>query len=90
MNTVRTTLMMPPALLERLKLFSRHQGKSMSEVVEEGVRHVLDEHEDDRLERTYQGLLALKGMIKEPITDASTTIDETLYGENGAWKGQRE
>ena len=90
MNTVRTTLMMPPALLERLKLFSRHEGKSMSEVVVQGVRHVLDEHEAARLERMYQALFALKGIIKEPMTDASTTIDETLYGENGVWKGQRE
>ena len=29
----------------------------------------------------------VKGICKTPVSDASETIDELLYGENGAWRG---
>jgi hypothetical protein len=48
--------------------------------VSEFVRNV-------NLRRMYAGLFSLQGMCKDPITDASTTIDEVLYGEHGAWRG---
>jgi len=39
-------------------------------------------------ERMYAGLNAFREAGSPGITDASTTIDETLYGDNGAWKGE--
>lgn len=45
-------------------------------------------HENERLNRMYQGLFELSGMCDAPITDASSSIDELLYGENGIWRGE--
>jgi len=41
----------------------------------------------DRISRVYEGLRELDGVGEHGITDASETIDEVLYGENGAWRG---
>ena len=41
----------------------------------------------DHISRVYEGLRELDGAGEHGITDASTTIDEVLYGENGAWRG---
>jgi len=38
------------------------------------------------IRKMYKELKKLDGYIKSPIVNASTTIDEVLYGENGAWK----
>lgn len=46
--------------------------------------------EAKRLDRMYEELKKLEGIVKDPITDASSTIDEVLYGENGAWKGSND
>ena len=40
-----------------------------------------------RLDRMYKVLKEMEGIGDPDITDASTTINETLYGENGAWRG---
>jgi len=47
-------------------------------------------HQIDHLKRMYDDLAELEGVGDPGITDASTTIDETLYGEHGAWRGQDE
>lgn len=62
----------------------------MSEITEEGINHVLEQYERQRVNRIYDGLKELDGIGDPRITDASTTIDETLYGERGVWKGKRE
>lgn len=41
----------------------------------------------DHISRIYEGLRELKGIGDNSVTNASETIDEVLYGENGAWKG---
>jgi len=41
----------------------------------------------DHISKIYEGLRELKGIGDKSVTDASETIDEVLYGENGAWKG---
>lgn len=62
----------------------------MSEVIEAGVRYVIQQAEQAKIEKMYDGLFTLKGTGKAGIKDTSTTIDEELYGEDGAWKGIRE
>ncbi len=89
-QSIRTTIIMQPSLFKRLKLFSQERGKPVSEIVALGVRQVIEADDQLRLERMYKGLFALAGTGKQGITDASRTIDETLYGENGAWKGGYE
>ena len=41
----------------------------------------------NQISRIYEGLRELEGIGDKSVTDASDTIDEVLYGENGAWKG---
>lgn len=44
----------------------------------------------ERQTKMCQGLFELSGMCDAPITDASSTIDEVLYGEHGAWRGDQD
>jgi metal-responsive CopG/Arc/MetJ family transcriptional regulator len=87
---VRTTILLQPSLLLRLKHFSKEQGRPMSEIVEQAVRHVIEQTDQRRLGRMYEGLFALAGKGKAGVRDASQSIDEELYGKTGAWKGSRE
>jgi hypothetical protein len=90
MNIARATFTIQPGLLERLRLFAKEQNRPISAVVEEGIQKIIGEHEARRLDRMYEGLKKLEGAGDPSITDASTTIDEVLYGEHGAWKGTGE
>ncbi len=40
-----------------------------------------------QLKKMYTVLDEMNGIGGKGIVDASTTIDEVLYGENGAWRG---
>lgn len=90
MNAVRTTFTIRPSLLERLKIFTRETDRPMSAVVEEGITSILERHEQERRTKMYKGLFELVGKSDAPITDASTNIDETLYGEHGTWRGDHD
>ncbi|MBX3083957.1 MAG: hypothetical protein KF716_20140 [Anaerolineae bacterium] len=83
---IRTTMAFSPAFHLKLKTVSEQTGKPMAQLVEEKLAPLLEEQEQTRLKRMYDGLFALEGMCREPITDASTTIDEVLYGA-GSLKG---
>lgn len=72
----------------RLKLVSRRKRTPVSAIIQEAVQTALDREDTPHLETLYQQLSSLVGMIKEPLPDASSSIDELLYGENGVWKGQ--
>lgn len=71
-------------------MFTRQHNMTMTEVIESGIRQIIEQQEQTRIDRMYKGLFALKGIGKQGITDASTTIDEDLYGDDGAWKGMSE
>jgi predicted DNA-binding protein len=90
MNITRATFTIDLGLLERLRLFAKEEKRPISDVVEEGIQKVISEQEAKRLDRMYAALDKLEGIGDLDITDASTTIDEVLYGENGAWKGSRD
>jgi hypothetical protein len=49
-----------------------------------------EESEKERIKAMYDGLFELFGIIKDDIPDASTTIDDVLYGENGTWRGTQD
>lgn len=89
-QSVRTTILMQPGLFKRLKIYSAQRGRPVSEIIEKAVRQVIEQDEHERLNRMYDGLFELAGRGKSNITDASSSIDETLYGEQGAWKGDNE
>jgi len=72
-----------PGFHIRLKMAAEQVGKPMAQLVEETLTPILEEQQDTRLKQMYDALLALEGICKDPITDASTTIDEVLYGAGG-------
>jgi hypothetical protein len=89
-HTIKTTLTFSPTFWQRLRMVAQAQQRSVSRFVEEELDTLLHQQEQKKLERLYQALKKWQGTGSPQIIDASTTIDETLYGEQGAWKGQRE
>lgn len=88
---VPTTVRFHPGLHHRLKALSEKQGKTLSEIVEFGIRQFLEQQEQIHIDQMYSSLFELAGMCKEPLPQGSRTvdIDEELYGKHGAWKGNR-
>jgi predicted DNA-binding protein len=87
---IRTSVFLPATLHQRLLMLSGYEGKSLSDLVRELLDRALVAREQARIARTYKALEKLEGICKDKITDASTTINETLYGEHGAWRPQEE
>ena len=81
---------MPATLHQRLLMVSGYEGKTLSDLARELLDKALVSQEQARIARTYKALEKLEGICKENITDASTTINETLYGEYGAWRAREE
>jgi hypothetical protein len=87
---MRTTITLPNTLHQRLSLAAKAMNTNFSKALRELADEALQAWESKQLEQTYQCLRDLKGIGGEGITDASTTIDEVLYGEHGAWRGSDE
>lgn len=79
-----------PGFHLKLKSLSKIEQKPMAQIVEEKLTAVLAAEQETSLQRMYAGLFALEGMCTEPIRDASTTIDEVLYGAGAVEKGRHE
>ena len=84
----RTSLYLPTTLHQRLRVASKQEGKPLSRLVSELLDRALAAKEDHKLQHMYSGLQTRGGFGVKGVTDASTTINETLYGETGAWKDQ--
>jgi hypothetical protein len=56
------------------------------------IRGLLDKalarQEQRQIQRTYEVLKEMRGMGEEGDAEASASIDELLYGEEGAWRGE--
>ncbi|MBK8033814.1 MAG: hypothetical protein IPK17_30810 [Chloroflexi bacterium] len=78
--SIRTTMNFSPAFHDKLKRVADDIGKPMGQVIEDYLHPVIDELQTKRRRAVFDGLRELEGMIQEPATDASTTIDEYLYG----------
>lgn len=87
MQMIRTSLLLPAVMHQKLIIASRRRGKSLSHVVENYVNKGLAAEEKTQIEKMYAALDALKGVAKGLPADTSSTIDEILYGEQGAWRG---
>jgi len=87
-HTVKTTLTFSPGFLQKVRTIAQERQWSMSRVIENDLIAFLKEQEQQKLDRMYVALRKFQGGGSPGITDASTTIDETLYGDEGAWKGQ--
>lgn len=89
LNTIKTTVTFSPAFLQRLKVVARERSSSISRLIEEELSALLRERETSQLARMYGAIRKWQGSGSPGITDASQTIDETLYGAHGVWKGER-
>ncbi len=90
MAMTRTTISLPDELYQRILLTSKSQEKSAAELMRELLEKALSLEEKTALQKLYKGLHSLKGIGGNDVTDASATIDETLYGKNGEWRGDAE
>ena len=90
MHPTRTTIYLPQSLHHRLRIVSKRKKKSISDLVRGAVDKALIEEEDAQRDRIYTAMEEMKGICKDPITDASSTINEVLYGEKGAWRGSEK
>ena len=81
MHMIRTSLSLSNTLYQRLILAAKHHQATFADY----TRHLLDEAlivaEQDRIETMYQDLAELDGIGPKGLTDLSTTIDATLYGD---------
>jgi hypothetical protein len=87
---MRTSLYLPPALHERLRIAGRQEKQAVSTLIRDLLDTALAAQENVRLDRMYKELSELSGAGEAGVRDTSTTLDETLYGENGAWRGDVE
>ncbi len=89
-RTSKTTLSFTPSFIEHLKIASQKAAKSMSRFIEDELGQMLKEKEQKKLKHMYSVLREMRGSGNLGITDASSTIDETLCGNKGAWKGKSD
>jgi len=87
---LRTSIYLPDALYERLRLASKQRKASISVLIRDLVDQGLQAKEHTQLKKIYTGLDRLWGTGNPRVTNASTTINETLYGDRGSWRGSGE
>jgi len=89
-STTRTSFVLPVPLLHRLHQTAQATNTSLSNLVRTLLEKGIAAQEQSTLTRTYASLQRVKGISTANVQDVSLTINETLYGENGAWKGVDE
>lgn len=89
-STVRTSITLPVDLLHRLRQTATATNSTFSDLVRTLLEKGVLFQEKATLVNTYAALTKVKGISDADISNASVTINETLYGENGAWKGVHE
>lgn len=85
---IRTSIVLPPALHQYLSVVAQNQGKPFSTLVRDVLSHFVQQQSQDQLTNVYHAMEKMRGLVKGPPTNGSQTIDETLYGEHGAWRGE--
>lgn len=84
---VRTTLVLPEPLHQKLRLTAQSEGTSLTKLVRELLAQSLARRENGQLQALYKALKELEGAGERGISEASMTIDTLLYGQKGAWRG---
>lgn len=88
MNTRRTSFSLPVTLFHRLQLTARQNNISVSELASRLLDKALARQEQRQIQRTYEVLKEMMGMGGKGDAQVSASIDEVLYGEKGAWRGE--
>ena len=87
MQLIRTSMFFPVVLHERLKRVAKQEKKPVTGLVQELVDAGLKTREQPQLENIYAAWKRVCGIATGGENDLSVRIDELLYGENGAWRG---
>jgi NADH/NAD ratio-sensing transcriptional regulator Rex len=85
---IRTSLVLPEALHQRLVTYAKEEKKSITKLVQELLVKALATKEQVRIRRMYQDLSELENLGPRGVKDASTTINQTLYGDEGSIEKQ--
>ena len=85
---MRICITFPKPLLYRLKVVLAKAQKSLTDFVVAQIMKAVTAREQARIHKTYQALENMLGHGPKGPTDTASTIDETLYGEKGAWRDQ--
>ena len=89
-QTFRTSLILPATLHQRLLISAQQEHKPISKLIREILDKALVTKENVRVKQMYNALDKLDSVGSKGVTNASTTINETLYGEHGAWSPQEQ
>ncbi len=82
---IRATFYFSETLQQRLKSASKKHKKSVSKLAQELLDQALATDEQTQLDMMYQALQSIIGVGKDVGNPQS--VNEILYGENGAWRG---
>jgi hypothetical protein len=81
---VRTSLLLPASLYQRLFSVSKERGQSLSATLRYLLEPILHSEEEVKRRQVYEAFHKVQGISNASITDASTTIDQVLYGQQEA------
>ena len=84
---IRTTVFLPEALHQQIVIVSKQRGQSLSQLVRRWLSQAAAKETKSQLDTLYSAMEEVKGVCRDKVSDASTSIDEILYGEKGAWRG---
>lgn len=84
---IRTSLYLPDTLHQRLLALSQREGKSFSALARALFHQALECGQEHDVAETYDALDALEGIGEPQTVDPANRVDEVLYGEKGAWRG---
>jgi metal-responsive CopG/Arc/MetJ family transcriptional regulator len=87
---IRTSVLIPPDLYQQLAMRAAEEKRSVSELVRIILDQALTQDDMMHIRQVYRGLWKIHGKGQDELSDLSSAIDETLYGENGVWKGENE
>ncbi len=79
--TTRATITLPTDLYNDIAQQARLMGKSFSELSKELMSVGLQQKRSEQIEQSYAALWEFAGTGDPSVTDASTTIDQLLYGK---------
>lgn len=87
---MKTTIPLPASLHQRLVHTSKTENKSVAGLIRELLNTGLLQKEKSQIAQSYEALDKLIGIYKDDDPNLASSVDEILYGENGAWKGDHE
>ncbi len=67
--TERTTVRLPDDLLTRAKRKAANEGRTLTSLIEEGLRKVVTDPGEAPRERVFPRVSTAKGWLKPPFTD---------------------